>query len=50
MSGGMLFRASALVHVPAGVALEDLRTALESLADDLMVELTVDSAPHDNAG
>ncbi|HMI94387.1 MAG TPA: ACT domain-containing protein [Polyangiales bacterium] len=48
MAGGMLFRASALVRVPGEVALDELRTALESLADDLMVELSlsVDSDPH----
>lgn len=45
MAGGTLFRAHARVHVPDAVSLDELRTALESLADDLMVELTVDSLP-----
>lgn len=47
MAGGMLFRATALVRVPADVSIGDLRAALESLADDLMVELSVDTVPHD---
>jgi len=48
MAGGMLFRATALVRVPGDVALDELRAALESLADDLMVELSlsVDSEAH----
>lgn len=55
MAGGTLFRASALVSVPQDVALDDLRTALESLADDLMVELSVelssvDHSVHDGQG
>lgn len=41
MGGGQLFRASALLRVPGDVALEELRTTLESLADDLMVELSL---------
>ena len=47
MAGGMLFRATALVRVPNDVPLDDLRAALESLADDLMVELSVDTVPTD---
>jgi glycine cleavage system regulatory protein len=43
MAGGTLFRATARVHVPPDVSLDELRAALEGLADDLMVELTVDS-------
>jgi glycine cleavage system regulatory protein len=50
MAGGTLFRASALVRVPSDVPLDDLRAALESLADDLMVELSVDTVPHDGEG
>jgi glycine cleavage system regulatory protein len=42
MGGARLFRASALLRVPTGVALEELRATLEALADDLMVELTLD--------
>lgn len=43
MGGGQLFRASALLRVPGDVAVEELRTTLESLADDLMVELSLDA-------
>jgi glycine cleavage system regulatory protein len=48
MAGGMLFRATAQVSVPAEASLDELRAALESLADDLMVELSfsADSVPH----
>lgn len=40
MCGGTLFKASARLGVPAGVAIDDLRHALEALADDLMVDLS----------
>jgi glycine cleavage system regulatory protein len=43
MGGGMLFRATALLRVPGEVALDELRATLEGLADDLMVELTLDA-------
>jgi glycine cleavage system regulatory protein len=48
MAGGMLFRATARVRVPGDASLDELRAALESLADDLMVELAFseDSATH----
>jgi len=48
MAGGMLFRATARVRVPGDASLDELRAALESLADDLMVELSFseDSATH----
>jgi glycine cleavage system regulatory protein len=39
MSGEQLFHASALLHVPANIELDELRKTLEGLADDLMVEL-----------
>jgi glycine cleavage system regulatory protein len=39
MSAEQLFHASALLHVPAGLEIADLRKTLEALADDLMVEL-----------
>jgi glycine cleavage system regulatory protein len=42
MGGGQLFRATALLRVPAEVAVEELRATLEDLADDLMVELSLD--------
>lgn len=39
MAGGMLFRASAVLTAPPGVGIPELRAALESLADELMVEI-----------
>lgn len=39
MSGEMLFRARARVHVPAGADVSHLRAGLERLASDLMVEV-----------
>jgi glycine cleavage system regulatory protein len=39
MGGGVLFRMSAAISAPASVALDDLRTTLESLANDLMVDI-----------
>src|SRR5439155_18245980 len=39
MSGEMLFRARARVHVPAGADLAVLRAGLERLANDLVVEV-----------
>lgn len=41
-SGGTLFRAAASLHVPASVATLDLRTALERIADDLMVDVVLE--------
>jgi glycine cleavage system regulatory protein len=43
MGGGQLFRADALLRVPAEVGIDDLRAQLEGLADDLMVELSLDA-------
>jgi len=42
LGGGQLFRASALLQLPASLSVEALRESLEGLADDLMVELTFD--------
>lgn len=39
MSGDPLFHADASLAVPSGLALDTLQAALETLADDLMVEL-----------
>jgi glycine cleavage system regulatory protein len=45
MSGEMLFRARARVHVPAAANLPQLRAGLERLANDLVVEIRLaDSA------
>jgi glycine cleavage system regulatory protein len=40
MSGGSLFVAKVLVRAPGGVALDDLRTRLEALGSELMVDLS----------
>ena len=40
MDGGTLFRANALVRLPAGVNRTDVAGALEALSDDLMVDVS----------
>ncbi len=45
MSGERLFRAQAELAPPAGVDLEGIRTALERIADELMVDITLDAGP-----
>jgi len=42
MSGGTLFRATAELHAPHDVSLDELRATLEELSSDLMVEITLD--------
>lgn len=42
-SGDALFRASAELDVPRDVAVPELRGALEALAEDLMVDLTLEA-------
>jgi glycine cleavage system regulatory protein len=44
MSGESLVRAYAQLRVPANVATTQLRAALEALANDLMVDLTLDES------
>jgi glycine cleavage system regulatory protein len=44
MSGGTLFRATAELHAPHDLSLEELHRTLEELANDLMVEITLDEA------
>lgn len=41
MSSELLFHAEAVLAVPLSLSLEDLQAALETLADDLMVELAL---------
>jgi glycine cleavage system regulatory protein len=41
MSGELLFRARALLRMPAGASPGDLRARLEALANELMVEIEV---------
>ena len=45
MSGEHLFHASALLQVPAGVATAELQNVLESLANELMVDVDLHEAP-----
>ena len=42
-TGQMLFRASAQLRLPAGVTQDSLRTALEAVAADLMVDIDLAS-------
>jgi glycine cleavage system regulatory protein len=42
MSGETLFRARAQLRVPPGLRLEELRETLEKIANELMIDLTVD--------
>ena len=42
MAGGILFEAWAVLEVPAGVAADTLRAALEAVANELMVEIELE--------
>ncbi len=44
MSGETLFKAAALLHLPDGCSLEELREALEKIAADLMVDIDLGDA------
>ncbi|MEX0739118.1 MAG: ACT domain-containing protein [Pseudohongiella sp.] len=41
MSSDILFRAEAVLHIPADLDIESLRTELERLADDLIVDISL---------
>ena len=43
MSGESLFRATAELAPPEGVELEQIRDALERLADELMVDVSLEA-------
>jgi glycine cleavage system regulatory protein len=45
MSGELLFTATADLRCPAQVSFEELRRALEHLADDLMVDISLEEKP-----
>jgi glycine cleavage system regulatory protein len=45
MGGGQLFKASALLDLPEGTSIDELRSTLEALADDLMVDISFDGVP-----
>ena len=47
MSGEMMFCARARLRAPATTRVDELRTALEALANDLMVDLTLAEAPRE---
>ena len=44
MSGEHMFHASALLHRPGAVATADLQRVLEGIANELMVDVTLDEA------
>ena len=44
MSGGQLFEAQALLEAPPGISMDDLRSMLEAIADELMVEINLSDA------
>lgn len=45
MSGESMFQANALLVAPAAVSTVDLRRGLEALANELMVDVTLDESP-----
>ncbi|QIK67235.1 amino acid-binding ACT protein [Nocardioides sp. HDW12B] len=45
MAGGTLFEAHAVLVVPADLSSEDLRAALEALADELLVDVELADVP-----
>ena len=42
-SGEAMFKATALLQIPEGLSVDQLRTAIESLANELMVDLSLES-------
>jgi glycine cleavage system regulatory protein len=42
MAGQPLFKATARLHLPAGVSVDDVRESLESIAHDIMVDITLE--------
>jgi glycine cleavage system regulatory protein len=47
MAGGMLFEAHAVLEAPPQTSVEDLRSELEAIADELMVEIRLSDADAD---
>ena len=45
MAGGMLFEASAVLEAPPATSMQELRTMLEAVADELMVEIRLSDTP-----
>ncbi len=44
MSGGQLFEAQAVLEAPPATSMDDLRSMLEAIADELMVEIRLSDA------
>lgn len=44
MSGGQLFEAQAVLEAPPATSMDDLRSMLEAIADELMVEIALSPA------
>jgi glycine cleavage system regulatory protein len=44
MSGGMLFEARAVLEAPPATSMDELRSMLEAIADELMVEIRLSDA------
>jgi len=44
MSGGQLFEARAVLEAPPTTSADDLRSMLEAIADELMVEIRLSDA------
>lgn len=42
VSGGMLFKASLKLSLPQGVTFDEVQTQLETIADDMMVDLAIE--------
>lgn len=45
MAGGLLFEAQAVLVAPPAAGVDSLRTVLEAIADELMVEINLSDAP-----
>ena len=50
MAGGMLFEAQAVLNAPLAVSTDDLRSMLEGLAHELMVEIRLSETAPGHAG
>lgn len=50
MSGGELFKLSALLACPPSIGIERLRAELERLENDLMVDIDIDPASRSAGG
>ena len=49
MSGGMLFEARAVLEAPPATSMDELRSMLEAIADELMVEIRLSDAENTDA-